>query len=361
MMTRILLVLALAAGAAQAQNATSPTPQKPAAPAASTPAPALIPAPTPAPVAPTDAVITIHGLCPEGQTPPSGTDTSSCTTVITKQQFDDIINAVAQPGQPVPREIYKNLGQRYADLLTLDDAAIKAGAENDPRFKIQMQLDRMQQLAGRYRYNLTEEYLKVSDDDLNAYYQKQLPSYEEVAFRLLFVPNPNPTPQSKDAKDTGNDQASFDQRAHSEADTMHERALKGDDLEQIEKDAYKDLAITSTPVKPDSATWRLAMFPPPLGQALWALNPGQFSDVESVPGGYAVFKVESKNTHPLSEAKDQITHDIAVQKLQDKMKSVTQAVKVDFNQDYFTAPAPPKAAPVPAPSSSPAPTPKSPK
>src|ERR1043166_3956572 len=43
-------------------------------------------------VAPSDAVITIHGLCNQAGT--SGMAGNACTTVVTRQQFDAVLNGL---------------------------------------------------------------------------------------------------------------------------------------------------------------------------------------------------------------------------------------------------------------------------
>ena len=100
-MMRILLTLALAATAAlaQTQSATPPPPSQ------SNAGPQTLPTLTDrtqkpdsaASVAPSTPVLTLHGACNNPQS--SGPD---CTAVVTKEQFDKLVDALNSNSQPVP-------------------------------------------------------------------------------------------------------------------------------------------------------------------------------------------------------------------------------------------------------------------
>jgi hypothetical protein len=85
------------------------------------------------PVAPGDAVITIHGLC-GGQNP----ETGSCRQVITREQFDPflrigLMNATS-PSSAIPRSI----AQGYVDDLIYAAAAEKAGLDKGPSGRMEL-------------------------------------------------------------------------------------------------------------------------------------------------------------------------------------------------------------------------------
>src|SRR5207253_9501820 len=96
---------------------TTQTPSKPAAttPAAKTPAEAPKPATT---VAPTDAVITIAGLCPPN-TPPA-----NCGTRVTRAEFEKLVDAIS-PNLPADQR--RQVANAYVQLLTVANEGQKLG------------------------------------------------------------------------------------------------------------------------------------------------------------------------------------------------------------------------------------------
>ncbi len=352
-MNRILLGLVLAAGICQAQSATTPAP---AAPPASAPqaAPAAAPAPAPV-VAPGDAVITIHGLCTGAEKNAAPADASSCVTVITKQQYDDLLHAIVGPGAPPPPNT-PDLAAKYVQLMTVANAAEQAGIENDPDSKEYMRLRRLQALATRYGLVLQAEYAKPSPDEIAAYYQKNLSQYQEVKLNRIFIPKSNPSAKDKD---------DYAKSAAAAAADVRDRVAKGEDPDQAEKEAYTTLGITSQPMKTDAGEVRRNMFPQEQVDEIFSLKAGEVSKVEEEPGGFTIFKVVSTDTVPLDQVKDEISGMVSQQDLQNKLKEITGSVHADYNDQYFKGtpapmfpggaggPPPPPSAPVASPTPAP--------
>ncbi|HEY2911853.1 MAG TPA: hypothetical protein VGK21_00710, partial [Candidatus Angelobacter sp.] len=93
--------------------------------------------PTAAPVpnaklAPTDPVITIHGLC-SGAAPAKAKD-AACNTVVSRQQFDGVLNGLNALGAPLLPAQRRAVAEGYATTLLNYEAAKKAGIDRDPRF-----------------------------------------------------------------------------------------------------------------------------------------------------------------------------------------------------------------------------------
>jgi len=385
MKTRILFCLALAAGTtlAQTQSASSRPNAPQAAPSAQAP-PAVKPAVPPpseagkvkaaipeqkpdeagSALAPTDAVITIKGLCTgtarpvvgrtAGQKPAAAASSKACTTVITKEQFDALIDAVGQPGQIIPPSARQRVAQSYVDLLAVSGAAKKAGMEDSPKFQESMRLMRLQKLAEMYSRDLQEKYRNPSPEEIEAYYQQNLPKYEEVKLHRIFIPKNNPSAQNKEE---------FEKKAQSAANELRERAAKGEDPEELQKAAYTTLELTTPPMKTDLGGRRRGMLPAQLEAEVFSLKPGEVGKVDEESSGYMIYKVDSKQTAPLDQTlKSEISRDLFRQKMESAMKGITGAVHADFNEKYFgPANAPVAAVPgapaVPAGAKPPAPAP----
>jgi len=358
MTIRLLGCFALATGMALAQTqSTSSKPNVPqAAPAAQAP-PVVKPAVPPpsetgkvkaaipeqnpgepgSALAPTDAVITIKGLCTgtarpvvgktAGQKPAAAASSKACTKVIPKEEFDAIMDAVGQPGQVIPPNARQRLAQNYVDLLAVADAARKAGMENSPKFQASMRLMRLQKLAELYSRDLQEKYRNPSPEEIEAYYRQNLPKYEEVKLRRIFIPKNNPSAQNKEE---------FEKKAQGTANELRERAAKGEDPDALQKEANTTLGLTTPPMKTDLGARRRGMLPAQLEAEVFSLKPGEVGKVDEESSGYMIYKVDSKQTAPLDQTlKNEISRDLFRQKMESAMKGITGAVHTDFNEKYF--------------------------
>jgi parvulin-like peptidyl-prolyl isomerase len=346
-MIRFLLSFTLVAATAMAQTQGTP-----AAPQAHPPAHAGSSSPQTLPTlngpkadesasVPANApVLTVHGICDNAQ---KGADASACNTVLTKQQFEKMINAINSNNQPVPPQVRRNIAQRYAELLAFAQAAEKTGVENDPRFTEVMRLQRLNILADMYRRDFEEKNKTASPQEIQAYYDQNKSKYEEVKLSRIFIPKNNPT---------GQDKAGFEQKAAQVANDIRERAAKGEKFETLQKEAYTILGLTSPPPSVDAGTRRKGMLLPQEEEEVFALKAGQVSKVEQEPSGYIIYKVDSKQVVPLDQEKDAISRELYRQKFEAKIREITGSVHADLNDQYFGPP--PANAPPGAPGAPPA-------
>jgi parvulin-like peptidyl-prolyl isomerase len=321
--------------AAQTANPPQAAPLHPTPAAQTTPAPAAsVP-----PVADTQAVITIHGLCP-GAATPSKTNTASkksasaspagtCTTTITKAQLDRLIGVLNTTNQPITPQIRRQFAQNYVELLTYSAAAEKAGAA-DANFAELMRFVRLRTLVSVYRARLEEQYKKPPEKDIEAYYNSNHSKYEELKLSRIFIPAKNPSAQDKDA---------WEKKAADVANDLHERAAKGEDLEKLQKEAYTTLGLTIAPPNTSMGARRRGMLAPPQEQELFALKPGEVSKVEQEAAGYTIYKVESREVIPLDKVKEEITSGLARASMDAKTKEINSGIHADLNENYFGPPA----------------------
>jgi len=174
-----------AASAPQTTSAAPNAAQNPAPTpgAASGAAPAKAPeAPPPPPeVKPDDPVITIKNFCPN-----TTLEGDACKTVVTKAQFEKLAEAL-QPGMPT--SVRRQLATAYVRLLTMSTAAEKRGIDKQPAFEQALNFARMTVLSQQLSRTLQAEAGNVSDQDIQDYYQKNLPNYEQATFVRIFVPH----------------------------------------------------------------------------------------------------------------------------------------------------------------------------
>src|SRR5262249_46928655 len=147
MMVPTLWVPLIIAGTALAQirdpaalaSFPSASPNQAGAPASADPALA---------VAPDQAVIRIQGICSAAA---SKVDTTaSCATVVTREEFEKLAQALEEGGQRAPATALRNLAEVYADLLIFEQAAKKAGLEQHPQYQQFLHWQHLRSLATLY-------------------------------------------------------------------------------------------------------------------------------------------------------------------------------------------------------------------
>jgi parvulin-like peptidyl-prolyl cis-trans isomerase-like protein len=281
-------------------------------------------------VAPDDPVITVNDFCTEPAPPGNG-----CKTVITRAQFEKLCEAL-EPGMSLSLRL--NVANAYARILRMAAAAEKRGLDKTPPFEEEIRYARMQLLSQDLSRELQAEANNISDADLADYYKKNEASYEEATLARIFVPR---LKQAAAAHGDGEDgQTKADEEAMTTvAADLRARAVKGEDPDKLQVEAYTEAGIPHTRSNTKMEKVRRAALPP-RHEAVMDLKPGEVSEVFSDPGGaHFIYKMISKHTLALDDAKPEIRTTISSQRYRDSMKSFQG--NVVFSDAYFNPPGKP--------------------
>jgi hypothetical protein len=340
-MIRIFLTCALAGATALAQTTGAGTGgQTPASPGS--PRPSVIPQQVIAPdnLPPDAVVITIHGICPASKNAePAKSD--SCVTTITKEKFNLIVAGVAPVNlNPVAARAF---AQNYVQVLALAAAGDKAGLEKDPLFQELLAVMRSRAMAETYRRSMTREYSAPKPEELEAYYRQNLEKYERLQIDRVFIPNSR-------AGLSKTQQEEFTRKAQQVATEMRERAARGEDVTQLQSEAYGKLGLASPP-KTDLGIKTRNFFARDLGQKIWALKTGEVTAIEPEQAGFSFYKLRARNALPLSALKETLVRELSEKNAQAAVQKVIDSVHSELNDQFFNphpAGQPPKVLPVPA-------------
>src|SRR6202158_2024371 len=354
------LVYLLLAGLAYGQAAPSATPP------AATPSAATDTAPE-VKVGPDDTVITLKGFCADATQ-----QGDACKTVITRAQFEKLAETL-QPG--MSPAIRRQLATAYSRMLRMSTAAEKRGLDKTPKFDEMIYFARMQVLSQELSRALQEESGKVSDGDIEDYYKKNGPSYEQATFARIFVPRAkqivNPVVKPKAGAKAGtkagakasatistNQPPTEAQKKASEeampklAASLRARAAKSEDPDKLQKEAYAAAGLPGNAPSTKMEKVRRTTLPAN-HQAVMDLKPGEVSDAISDPNsGHYIYKLVSKETLSVDAVKTEIRNTISSQRYRDSMQGFQG--NVDLNDAYFgptrnpAMPPPPRGAKPPA-------------
>ena len=281
-----------------------------------------------APVAPDAPVLTVHGICPAGQSAPADKP-DACTMVLTRAQFEALVSSLNVNNTNFPPPALRGFATDYAKILALANAGEKAGVEKDPRFQDLMRITRARVLAESYRRSLHEKYANPSDEEVAAYYQQNVEKFGQTKIDRIHVPKVDPTrPQDR--------RPEFEKKAKQLAADIRERAARGEDVTSLQVEVYKTLGLKAQPPQTELSVNPKPTFPANIEQEINALKAGEVTKVEFEPSGFNIYKVRSRNTIPLELARAQIVREISQKNVDDALKAATSNVKSDLNEQYFS-------------------------
>jgi len=319
-MLRILLIVILTCACGLAQTA-------PATPSSSNPPAAAPQQPTfhPERVGPDTVVLEIQGVC-------SGlgdgvTKTAPCVTQITRDQFLAMVTAVGVNTPSTPPAQHRSFAESYVQLLALADAAEKAAIDKDPQFMELMKIVRVRTLGEAYRRYLEGKFNNLSQEDVEAYYKQNSSKFETIKVERVIVP-------VAARKITGTPDE-IAKKTRELAAQIRERAVNGEDMTQLQTDAYKTLGLPAPP-NVDMGSRRRGAFPPAIESELFALKAGEVTKIESEPAGLTIYRLRSRGVPPLEQLRGEIMKDLHEKNVESTVKAVMDNVHTNLNLDYFT-------------------------
>ena len=314
----ILLVFAFfAAGQATLLAQATPAGQAPASriPGMGAPSSAVQQPPTGANVDPAATVMTIEGACDN----PSATP---CQTKITKADFEKLMHALDPEMPPQSRP---GLADQYAKVLIASGVARKENLESQPRSQEVLRYIRLQVLANLYNQKLQEEAKEVPPADIEKYYADHKSDFDEVTMRRIYIPKNVPSDVKKPS----------DADIAALATDMEKRAKAGEDFGKLQQEVFDKFGIKTPPPPTDMGAQRRSNLPPDEGATIFALAPGQVSDVINNQIGTFIYKIVSKRTATLDEARAEIQGTLQRKRYSDELTKVFGPVNVKLNPEYF--------------------------
>jgi PPIC-type PPIASE domain len=268
-----------------------------------------------APVGPDDPVITLDSFCAD-----STRTVSACKTVITRAQFEKLVDAL-QPDMPPSLKL--KVANAYARNLRMAAAAEKRGLDKTPEFQEEMRYARMQLLSQDLDRVLQAQSKQITDAELKDYYQKNQSSYEQATVARVFIP-PATQKMPEDAMTRL-------------AAALRVRAVKGEDPDTLQLEAYAAAGMPKTSVNTKLLNVRRANLPP-RHESVLSLRPGEVSLVFADPGGARyIYKMIGKQTLTLEQATAEMRAAIGAHRYRDSTQDFHGGVV--FSDDYFNPPA----------------------
>ncbi len=270
-------------------------------------------------IPPDTPVLTIEGSCPPSS---SKASKASCATVLTRSEFDTLVNVVDPNMSPTAKSRFAN---SYATSLLFAHAAQHQGLDKDPQFRRLAELAQTQLLGQTYQQALLAKSKLITPDELEKFYRDNSQLFEVVDLLRIFVPGDA-------ASDSTDSEKAVDMKAI--ADNIRARAAAGEDFSILQRDAFKAAHLDSPPAVNLDKMSRSR-----LGtneKEIFDLKPGQISAVLPVADGYAIYKIVDRQIPPLTSVKEQVEQVLQTRRFNEWIQKITGSAKITLNDQYFT-------------------------
>jgi hypothetical protein len=280
-------------------------------------------------VPPDTPVVTLEGVCDHSPVPGK----KDCKTVITRAEMDSIIDLLA-PG--TPPDARPQFAIKYARLLAASGVARREHLEKDPavahELEAQLKLARMQVLANTLYHQMQEQADNVPMSQIQKYYTDHQADFDQGEVWRLYVPR----------SIAGTSGQPLDASAiKAKADELRERAAAGEDFDQLQREAYKNLGINVAPPLTKLNMVRRTSLPQDEAK-VFDLHVGELSPILESGGALVILKLESKQSIPFESAGPEIKSILQRDRLQQEFQSAANNVKAQFNLKYLDMPTAPE-------------------
>jgi peptidyl-prolyl cis-trans isomerase C len=311
------------------------------------------------------AVLTITGVCSSKTESQASGNSPDCKTVITKAEFEKLVNALAPNANAQQK---KQLAGVLPRVMAMADEAKKRGMDQTEQYKETMDYVKMQVLSQQLQRKLQEDAADISDADMEKYYKDNPDAFEQYNVDRIFVPRTKQveaeadddekdekvTAEQKKAKEnTEQAKKQEDEQAMTKlAESLRTRAAAGEDVTKLQKEAFEKAGM-----KIESPTVNLPSVRrnglPQAHTVIFDLKPGEVSQVISDAGGHYIYKMNSKTTIPFDQAKSEIRGRLQTERMRESMDKLNGSFSSTSNEAYFgpggVGPTPPPRMPLPRP------------
>jgi peptidyl-prolyl cis-trans isomerase C len=275
------------------------------------------------------------------QTAPSTADDPVVVTIegkpYKKSELETFVKALPQA---VAQNFYANKRgflETFALLTKLTTVAEQEGLDKTQPHQARLTYNRMQYLATA-ELNEADSKAQISEEDIKKYYETKKAELARAKTKVLYVAyNNNPMP----SLDPAAKKPLTEEQAKAKGEGLLKQARAGADFVKLIRENSDDADSKAKdgdfpPFKPTDQS-----LPADIQSAIFALKPGEYSNLLRQPNGFYIFRLESLATPQLSEIRGDLYTAIKKERLDKWVDSVRKSISIQFNNEkYLTEPAP---------------------
>ena len=265
---------------------------------------------------------------PESILPPDTVVLTIGDQKLTRDQFEQLLAALAQNGRPAATPAARRqVAEQYGELETLAQEARKRKMDQNPATKQMMAIQSDNFLASALARQVSED-VKLSDTDIQAYYNMHKAEYEEAqASHILIRFKGSQVPLKPNQKDL------TDEEALAKAQDIRKKLAGGADFAALAKAESDDAGSGAN--GGSLGKFSHGQMVPPFDQAAFSLPVGQLSEPVKTQFGYHIIKVESRSSKTFEQAKPYIEKQIKPKLTQEALDKIKHQTPVTLNDSYF--------------------------
>jgi parvulin-like peptidyl-prolyl isomerase len=265
---------------------------------------------------------------------------------VTEADFDFVVGGLSpQIQQALASEGRRPIGEQYALMLLLSQQAVAHQLDSSADFRRRLALQRVQWLAEAEVVRI-ESQLKITPEEISAYYSANAASFDEAQIRQVVV-------RKKPGGASPGTSGLSPQDAKARAEAIHAAVAGGKDFKTVAEEFQKpDEVFVST----EPRAIRRGQLPSELDTAVFQLKDGELSHpLENEQAFVLVQKVGTRRLE-IKDVSQEIEGLLRRQRVQASLGDLRSKASVWMDEEFFAAPAQPASPPAQGPPAGPPPT-----
>lgn len=247
---------------------------------------------------------------------------------IRKSEFENAIKTLPEQYQGYAMGPGKRqFADDYLRMKMLAVEGMNAGLQNDPQ--VQEQLNLMKEnLVANAELQKIEKDVKVSDADIQKYYDDHKSEYETVKARHILIAFKGSPAAQKGKKEL------TEEEAKAKAESLRAKLVAGGDFAALAKAESDDTGSGAN--GGDLGSFTRGQMVPEFEKAAFETKAGEISPVVRTQYGYHIIQVQEHKVTPVAEVKATIEKKLRSEKLQAKLDEMKKNTNPVYSEAYFT-------------------------
>ncbi|MGH9325395.1 MAG: peptidyl-prolyl cis-trans isomerase [Terriglobia bacterium] len=241
---------------------------------------------------------------------------------VTQADIDSLMKSLnPQQREQVEKQGRRSLGQWYANMLVLSQAAQSQHLDATQAFRRALNQSRTNLLA-ELEYRNLEQKAAVSPDEVNRYYSTHQSEFQEAQIRPVVI--------RKKAEGSNAGFTAVEARARAEA--IRKALVAGQDPQKVahEFSVPNQVVVQTTPQTIQNTT---AI--PDWVRTAFQMKDGEVSPIQDTPSAIVFFQVEKRSQVDIKDATPEIENALRQQKLNLAVQNLKKTTPVWMDPTYF--------------------------
>jgi peptidyl-prolyl cis-trans isomerase C len=245
---------------------------------------------------------------------------------ITEKQFDALIEALGQKGNPDPG-LRRKVAEQIIRVEAMAQEARKRGIDKEPGFQVQARFQMENMLAGAF-YKELQAKTPTDDAAIRSYYEQHKSEGEEANARHILIRVKGSQVPAREGK-----KELTEEEALAKATEIRKKLVAGEDFAKLAKEESDDSGSGQN--GGDLGTFKRGQMVPAFDQAAFSLPEGQLSEPIKTQFGYHIIKVEKRTTKTFDQMKPDIEKKLKPEAANKAVEEIRKQATVVFDDAYF--------------------------